>query len=337
MLKVVLSGLDGRSREVRELEQLEYSDRFDTPAQSLLVRIPSIRPAGELTRIRALYGSLCFFDGAVDEQEWTADATGEHLEISARSTAAALLDNEAIPVSYNCPSLEELYRLYLKPYGIRGYVGSGERCSAWYSIQAGISEWEVVRNFCVGVLGVLPRINGEMILDASGLPGPHTVLFDNQAPGAYRYTALTARSVRSGVIGEIAYRSERDGAYSYRAVNRSAQERGITARQVISLADTADWEKNSVIGRRFSASEQGSRELVVQSPQFVPCGPGDRADVRGDFPGSSGQYVVYERDYRLSGGAVVSRVILRPEEQIRGWRENVADTAVYVGDTGTGQ
>ena len=330
MLKLILTGLDGRSWETEKIKQLEYSDRFDTPAQSLIAQTAAFRPGGELIRVRAEYGGEVFFEGPIDEQEWTADGRGERLEISARSGAAVLLDNEAIPARYNCPSLDDLYQLYLKPYGIRGYIGSGSRCGAWFPVQSGISEWEVVRNFCVGVLGVMPRITEDNLLDASGLPAERLILFDNREPGTYRYTSMTERYRRSGVIGEIAYRSESDGAYSYRAVNRTAAERKITARQVVGLADAADWEKNAVIGRRFMASEQGSRELALRSPQFVRCRPGDRARIKEAGGAEYVGWIVYEIRYILSGGAVISRVTLRPEDEIRGWLEDVADTAAFI-------
>lgn len=329
MLSIELTDLDGRRYMSDQIERLEFSNRLDTPAQSILVTL--LRPGwvGELVTLRAFYGGELFFEGQVDEQEYRLSTGQDELEIGARSAGAALLDNEAIPAAYNCPCLEDLYKLHLKPYGVRGCRGSAERCGAVFPVYAGMSEWDVVRGFCTGVLGVLPRLTEGMILDATGQPTGTTVVFDNLRPGAYRYTSLSVRCVRSGVIGEIVYRSERDGAYIYRARSKTAQRRAITARQVMNLSGAADWEKGSAVSRRFLASELGSEEIVVKSPQYVRCRPGDRVCV--PVPGrETDGWTVYEINYYLFGGELGSRAVLRPEREIRGWSDNVADTAAVV-------
>ncbi len=329
MLKLEMTDLSGRHFETGAIERLEFSDRLDTPAQAMTARVLRPERMGELMSVRALYGGVVFFEGQVDEETYTLTAERDDLEISARSAAAALIDNEAVPAGYNCPCLEDLYKLHLKPYGVRGCRGSARRCPAVYPVYAGTSEWEVVRDFCMGVLGVMPRMDEGMILDATGEPTGRTVVFGGRAPGAYRYTSLCVRRVRSGVIGEIVYRAEQDGAYLYHAHSRAAEQRAITARQVVNLSGMADWEKSSAISRRFLASEQGSEEIVVKSPQYVRCRPGDRARICAPT-GSVDGYVIYEIGYQLSGGGLASRAVLRPERHIRGWSKNVADTAAVV-------
>lgn len=330
MLKIRLTSLDGRSYETERVQRLEFSDRLDTPAQSVTVLIPSPRRMGELVRIGVLWDGETLFDGAVDEQEWQVSGTEDVLEISARSAGGALLDNEAIPVTYNCPCLEDLYKLHLKPYGVRGCVGSDARCATYYPVRAGESEWDVIRQFCIGVLGVLPRLTEQLVLDASGEPSGRTVLFSNTRPGAQRYTSLAVRHVRSGVIGEIAYQSGWEGSYACRARSVSAGERAITTRQVVNLSTAADWEKNSALSRRFLASEWGSEELILKTPGFVRCRPGDRAAVCDGRMGSYRGFVVHEVVLSLSGGAPAGRIVLRPEKYLKGWNGHVADTTAVI-------
>lgn len=331
MLKIRLTSLDGKSYESGQAQRLEYSDRLDTPAQSLTVAIPSPGPVGELVGISVYWDGVCLFDGSVDEQEWRISETENVLELSARSAGGALLDNEAVPVTYNCPSLEDLYRLHLKPYGVRGYAGSTMRCGTYYPVRPGVSEWDVVRSFCIGVLGVLPWLTEQLVLNATGEPSDRMVTFSNTARAAQRYTALTIRRMRSGVIGEIAYQSGWEGKYVCRAHSVEAKERAITTRQVVNLSTAADWEKNSVLSRMFLASEQGSDEIVIKAPGFFPCRPGDRACIRDRQMGERRGYVVYEVARSLSGGALTSRIVLRPEKYLKGWKSYVADTTAVIG------
>lgn len=332
MLKVRLAALDGRIYETDRVWKLECSDRLDTPAQSLTVSIPEPSRMGELVRISVFWGGECLFDGTVDEQEWRLGGSEDVLEISARSAGGALLDNEAIPVTYSCPCLEDLYQLHLKPYGVRGWRGSSARCSTYYPVRAGVSEWDAVRAFCIGVLGVLPRLTDDLMLDATGEPSGRGMLFSNTQTGAHRYTALTARRVRGGVIGEIAYQSGWEGTYACRARSVSAAARDITTRQVVNLSGTADWEKYSVLSRMFHASEQGSEELVLKTQEFFPCRPGDCVRVRDSRMGAFDGYVIYEIVRSLSGGEPVCRLVLRPERYLKGWNDHVVDTAAVIGE-----
>lgn len=332
MLKIRLTALDGRVYETGRIQRLECSDRLDTPAQLLTATIPTPDRMGELVRVAVEWDGVRIFEGTADEQERRLSGSEDVLELSARSAGGALLDNEAIPVTYNCPCLEDLYKLHLKPYGVRGWRGSAARCSTYYPVRAGVSEWEAVRAFCMGVLGVLPRLTEDLILDATGEPSGSGLLFSNTLPGAHRYTALTARRVRSGVIGEIAYQSGWEGSYACRARSASAAARAITTRRVVSLSATADWEKQSVLSRIFHASEQGSEELVLKTPEFFCCRPGDRACVLDNRIGTFDGYVIYEVVWSLSGGTPMCRLVLRPEQCLKGWNDHVADTTAVIGE-----
>lgn len=76
------------------------------------------------------------------------------LEIAARSMAALLLDNEAIPQTYAYPSLPLLFERHGKPYGFTEWEGEPSGFSVPFTITKGMSEWEVLSLFCSRYLKV---------------------------------------------------------------------------------------------------------------------------------------------------------------------------------------
>lgn len=323
MLTITFTAVNGGEMVFEELLELTYSQRADTPADSLQVRMFVDRPLPEFTAVRAAHGKTCFFEGIVDEQCVEAAGGGAVLEISARSAAAVLLDNEAIPASYNYPSLEDIYKLHLKPYGIRGVIGAG-RCHAVYTVRPGLSEWEVASRFCRSVLGVIPRITPAFYLDASGQPSGETVCFSNTAYGAVRYLRAGLRTMRYGVIGEIRYKADSDSAYVYSVKNPTAAARGITARRAVNVAGGADWEKNTRLRDIFLASEEGAAEITLDSPDFIVQAAGSRARFFDPLLGDFVNWVLYERTYTLRNGVLTSGAVLRPAQDLERWSADVA-------------
>ncbi len=68
-------------------------------------------------------GEVVFF-GPVDELQRRFSSEGCMLEIVARSMAALLLENEAIPQTYAYPSLPLLFERHGKPYGFTEWEGN---------------------------------------------------------------------------------------------------------------------------------------------------------------------------------------------------------------------
>ena len=98
-----------------------------------------------------------FFRGLIDEQEVAIDSGGVSLQVCARSLAALLLDNEAIPQTYYVPSAKLIYQRHAQPYGFPAFSGRDKAFSAKLQIDKGTSEWEVIESFCRDHLGARPR------------------------------------------------------------------------------------------------------------------------------------------------------------------------------------
>lgn len=255
--------------------QMEMS--ADVPADSLTARFPLRQTFPELARVEMIRDGSVVFNGMIDEQIVSTDASGTFLTISARSFAALLLDNEAVPAVYNKPSFTEIFMVHAAPYGFKGIYGFG-KCPAEFAVTKGMCEWDVIDSFCRSVMGTAPRITSDGYIDARK-PEPGTpLIISNDSDKAKRFRSASLKRKRYGVISEILYKLRADGGYIYRAANADAAGRGILRRRLINLSGQADWMNRYAIESRMTGSQKGNLEITVHIPEFVSANLGDTAN-----------------------------------------------------------
>lgn len=220
--------------------RLRLRSEEDAPADSMEARFPVWEGVGTLCGIQCFdrRGQL-LFDGIVDEQAILESGTGAVAELSARSRAALLLDNEAEPQTYRMPSLKLLFERHATPYGFTGYVGRDEVFGGVYTVEKGMSEWQVLEGFCKTFLGVRLVARGT-VLDASGAAQEGEVVFSNAA--GIPFTEM--RTVWKDVYRISELRMRTGSASSYRAVLRDEESaaRGVTRRRFLSGTDVQQAE-----------------------------------------------------------------------------------------------
>lgn len=127
MLTVTGVTTDGRQIPLAPMVKMQLKKSLWIPAHSFHGEFLWETPQEELAYLTAALEDKTVFHGPVDEQVLTRTAQGVALSVSARSKAAYLLDNEAIPRIYDRPSFEDICCIHCKPYGFEKYRGAG-RC-----------------------------------------------------------------------------------------------------------------------------------------------------------------------------------------------------------------
>ena len=120
------SFLDGSRKMLKNPVSFSCLSSTDTPAESLkavfMVNDPGIWKQ-EMDSVLVQMGEKLLFQGKCDRQIVSLSQQGCRLTIWARSLAAALLDNEAIPQEYHNISVNEVFDKHIKPYGFRNDLG----------------------------------------------------------------------------------------------------------------------------------------------------------------------------------------------------------------------
>lgn len=193
-----------------------------------------------------------YFDGIVDEQE--NSLTNRLLTLSARSRAALLLDNEALPQNYMNPSLATVFNRHIRPYGFTRYLGNGESYPGTLAITKGMSEWAAAAQFCSLFLKTEPRII-DGVFDASGqMPQEETVF----GKGGFRFHSGVLQSRYCKLYSDLYSLDEDGGTYKLSASSSQAHSLEITRKRFLSSGVDA--------AAVLQQSEQDTFEAVLDCP-----------------------------------------------------------------------
>lgn len=212
----------------------------DAPADSILIQFPlaDINSYGnsidDFKYIKVYNDEIqeLVFDGIVDEQITEVSDDGLILEISGRSIAALLLDNEAVPTTYHMPSLKVIFERHVQPYGFIGYVGSDASFSSEFIVKKGMTEWDVLYKFCTEFLGIEPKITASRTIDVTERALDTPLTFSNEAQDIH-YTYIGENLNRYNVISEVYVRTQKDGKYNMKFTNDTATANSIIRKRYI--------------------------------------------------------------------------------------------------------
>lgn len=284
-----------------------------SPARQATLLFSVREPFPPLSAISILRDGDALFAGTVDEQEFSSGGAGGRLLLSARSQGGALLDNEALPASYNRPDLQAMFLLHAAAYGLAGVRGEG-RCPGVYAVGKGQSEWEVLSDFCAYVCGWRPRVTAGGVLEACppGREGAH--LFSNLEAGGIRCTALKRVRRPYGVLSEVHYRPDRESGYLY-TMKQNPGEAVSPARRLLNLAQAPAWRGRREAELLLRRSLAGSEELTLEAPFAFSGELGDaaRAPDAACAP-NRGDWHIWSMRYHEDAGGAGCTVTLRPRE-----------------------
>jgi hypothetical protein len=238
---------------------------------------------------------LCF-DGIVDEQKESCGGSNM-LTLVARSRAALLLDNEAIPQTYCMPSLTTIFTRHVKPYGFSSFIGNPKVCAGELAVTKGMSEWQAVEAFCTKFLKVTPRMV-DSALDASGVRPQGSLLFSQSG---VKYSSITVQNKYCCLYSELLAQS--GVTYSLAAQDSKAIALGVKRRRCLAAGTDADALIQTARSKAFS--------VTVSCPGEVPTKLLMDASVDDKALGTIDGLYISEIDYVLDSSGEITRFTLR--------------------------
>lgn len=271
-MNIVASFADGAALPLGPALSMHLQRSEDAPADSLSLLLPHPGPCGELLGIQIQENGILLFDGIVDEQCASLSSSGCVLRLEARSKAALLLDNEALPQEYERPSLPMLFRRHAQPYGFGRAMGNEKAFPGSLTVSKGMSEWSVLEEFCRTFLHTRLFVDLQGNLDATG-SRPAGMLAFGQGAGKIPYLSLEEQRLPCKRISEVLVRPSRQGGYTVRVTDPQAIAFGIRRRRYCN-APPGSGKPASYGGQRIAqARRKGYRvELLCPGRVEAPCG-----------------------------------------------------------------
>ncbi len=191
------------------------------PADSLLVRLTETG-LEQLNSVELYRNDELIFSGEVDEQAEEL-STSPYTELSARSSAGKLIDNEAYPISLENPSAEDIFRCFAKPLGFDELKGKNREYNGKFTVRKGMSCYEAVNNFSKAVYGAFPKCEGNVLYIDGKIPEGRLIFGTDGIP----IESLRVSHFRCKRISEVFVKLSDDGGYTQRISNAVAQKDGV--------------------------------------------------------------------------------------------------------------
>lgn len=289
--------------------RLDCSSSWEIPADSLEAEIPLIPPGnrlGEIASVELVQQGHTLFNGLVDEQTLSFGPQGGRLTLQARSRAAILIDNEAIPQTFYHPSLHDIFQAHAAQYGFSGILAQDNPTLNTFTVAKGKSEWQAIESFCRQTLGVTPYVRDGWLVAKPRIFGAPRMI-SNTVRGGLRYRSLSVCRKRYAVISKVILKSERK-LYDVAIENPAALAREIRRKRYIS--PPKEWAGNPRDGalRLMRDSMRKALLVTVELPGLAQAQVGERfavADGAADYP----ELVAYE--VRYQAGSAGSYTLLR--------------------------
>lgn len=294
----------------------EINKSFETPADCLTVVFPSDKKHDEYKNIDVYINeNEKFFSGVVDEQKFEVTSSGCFLTIVARNKAAYLIDNEASPQGYTRPSLDIIFKRHVKPYGFKAIYGDLSVFSTIIEVTKGMSEWDVLEQFCSSCLNTFPTVNADGTIDATGSANFKKICFSN-VKGAVNYSSFVKKDYRYKLISEIVVCAPYEPIYVARIKDQKLIDKGISRRKFISMsADNDNAKKYSIstAEQMISNAKKKAHEIILTCPGAVFAQVGNKCDINDSVLGKLEDLEVYEIEYKLNRNGEFTVITLLEE------------------------
>ena len=305
MLRCELTDVNGKTRKMLQLLSLQVDVDEGVPADALYALFPYV-PTEELCGITLYEEDKPLFIGVIDEEEHICDSRGTYLKISARSQAAHLLDNEAMPCEYDHPSLSMMFERYAKPFGITLGTGSDEVFFGEQRVTKGTSCWMALKNFCIACYLKPPRISSVGVLYPKGLEhGDVTVFGKDGVP----YTQLREAKKRCEEISAVYVKASSGGTYSLAIENRAAKARGVRRERYLNAVLTESPMKCA--DAMIDNGDVKSYAVYLRCKGCLLGAEGNRAVIRDPVLGDRDDLYISAVHYRMKGDGAYSNITLK--------------------------
>ena len=304
MMTYIATTVDDQKMALEAPYSVQINKSRETPADSLTAVFFSQKNYPEFKFIDVFDGeNQLFFSGIVDEQRFEITRNGCFLTIKSRSKAAYLIDNQASPQTYRRPSLDVIFERHIKPYGFTEIFGDKSSFNATIEVGDGMSEWDVLEQFCTSCLKAIPVVNSDgSIVVSKTNSSAKKLLFSNFENGI-KYSSISRRYNRYKLISEITVCAPYAAVYIDKVADSELINKGVRRRKFISMTDEP-FLKNPIsvdtAAQMISAAKQKFCEIVITCPGAVHAQVGSLCQVNDNILGNMKNLTVHEVDYVLN-------------------------------------
>ena len=276
MVMIILKTIGGNTETFKApLRLIIQSDR-EAPSDGLEAEFIVSGSIPQLLSVRVLKDEYELFSGEIDEQREITRSGITRLIIRARSIESILLDNEAMPQTYQLPSFGLIFERHFRQLGFSDYIADDKSYNGELVISKGMSEWNVLSDFCTQFSGTKPFITSDGIIDISGQNVPDEIFISRSC-----MLSKTKKYSRCSLISDIMTRTYPAGSYNMDVKSNKAKGLSVKRKRylnIVGIKNTGVLSVRDMIKKRDNAYE--SIELLCSGT--IVCRPGDIIKSEGE-------------------------------------------------------
>ncbi len=245
-IKITLAGIHGEELKVNELLSFELSRSIDAPCDGLRITYLCGEEPFEISEVTVHIGGEKVFYGICDRQKMTSNEKGFEVFVYARSSAAVLLDNEAVPITYNAPCTDILFHNEAKRFGFKNKLPDFY-CGEEYAVTKGISCYGAINNFvqfmCNKNIAVSPE--GELFLP----DGKGKIALDNE-----KIISEERCINRALPFCKIDFKLKNDSTYARHRESEFLKEQKIIRSRKVNISSLPEWQRSGALSSMLTSS-----------------------------------------------------------------------------------
>lgn len=306
--------INDKTLEISNPYSVSINKEKDVPADDLTVVFPFYYNIDELKSVEVLSDDIVIFSGIIDEQIVELDSKGCFLKLSSRSYSALLLDNEALPQTYYNPSLQVVFDRHIKKYGFYELRGDKRVFAGKFIVTKGMSEWDVLEEFCKLYLNITPIVISDRIIDATGescsLPEITLKNFD----GGVCYASIKQNIKRYNLVSEVFIRTGKDSTYNVRVCDEKALIKDINRKRYLNATNDRRTPV-SLAEEIIDKGKNNSRIITATSICLVPFEIEQRVKLLDEFLGEISNLRICKIKYSLDQIGEKTEITMYREEE----------------------
>ena len=260
---IELRQMNGKILRIERLKEFCFTQTYGVACDSLWAYFFSQTPVDEIVSIRGYENQKLIFNGFCDCQREREDKNGYEIYFYARSSASVLVDNEAMPLSYNKPSANQLCFNIARGMGFNSSLPN-IYSETKYEVTKGTSCYGAISQYVLLIsgksIGVTPN-NEIRIIDYSD-----NVLNLNK----YQVVSAVHTINRSEPYLEIAFKkSNAQPDYCVHTKSRLGEKVGINKSMLINLSSLPQWQRENTVLERLKSSYKDYKVLQVTISGYV--------------------------------------------------------------------
>lgn len=279
--------ITGAHYEPQNVISYEITSEVDAPCDGLRLSFIMNAPLGEIACVKAYDGDRLIFNGFADMQRTSVNEQGLAHFIYARSSASLLVDNEATPREYACPSAASLCFCNASELGFTTDLPD-IYCESSYAVSKGKSCFGVINDFVHAVYG------GNIYVDPFNVIRVYKLGSKLKNLDDYSVSSASLVINRSEPISEIAYKINSADEYAYHFKSVLADEGGIRRKRLLNLSSIPEWQREKTAQAMLEKSLADYKCLEVTIVGECDLSLYDRVQASLDNIGAVGEFVVFE-------------------------------------------